>query len=112
MAGGIIVTPEYREFSDKVVQYMQDVWNLSWRYGQSGITDVVLQRSAVGPQDFRRESLIEEYHQKAVFIKNIAPSNSWYASHPGHLPTSNPPVSGHDSTESQTSMEFREVGNG
>ncbi|OTA80782.1 hypothetical protein M434DRAFT_37837 [Hypoxylon sp. CO27-5] len=91
---------------------MQDVWNLSWRYGQSGMTDVVLQSSAIGPQGFRWESLTEEYHQKAVFIKNVAPSNSWYVSRSGHLPTSNSPESGHDSTESQTSTESREVGNG
>ncbi|KAI0105151.1 hypothetical protein F4776DRAFT_647456 [Hypoxylon sp. NC0597] len=91
---------------------MQDAWNLPWLYSCRGKTRVILQSSAICPLDSQREGLTEAYTQEAVFIKNVAPSDSWYASLPGSLPTINHSVSGHDSTEPQTSVALGKVGNG
>ncbi|KAI8966521.1 hypothetical protein F5Y11DRAFT_364184 [Daldinia sp. FL1419] len=130
-----IVTPEHKNLSNKVVDYvrnggtvilggffsmgvvppdfdkwMKDVWGLPWRFGQYVTTTVVFQSSAVGPRDFWRDELAAAYSQKGVFLKNVSPADSWYASPPGS--TSESRVFGPSPVGAQTSIAFGRVGRG
>ncbi|KAL7623196.1 hypothetical protein AAE478_006877 [Parahypoxylon ruwenzoriense] len=129
-----IVNPFYKVLSKKVVDYvhnggiailggwfsasvnpsdfdrwMEDAWKLPWRYGQYETTTVVFQTSAVGPYDHWCDGLPASYSQKGVFLKNVAPSDSWYASPPGSISES---VSGEVPVKAETSIAFGKVGMG
>ncbi|KAI1657377.1 hypothetical protein F4813DRAFT_361226 [Daldinia decipiens] len=130
-----IATPKYKDLSSKVVNYarnggivilggffstgvaptdfnkwMKDVWDLPWRYGQYETTTVVFQSSAVGPRKFWHDGLAAAYTQKGVFLKNVPPADSWYASPPGS--TSESRVFGPVPIQAQTSIAFGRVGKG
>ncbi|KAI1863374.1 uncharacterized protein JN550_009694 [Neoarthrinium moseri] len=91
-------------------EWMESDWNLPWRFGQYETTTVVFQSSAVGPRDHWRDGLAAAYSQKGVFLKNVAATDSWYASPPGSKSESR--VFGPLPIESQTSMAFGRVGQG
>ncbi|KAI0108364.1 major facilitator superfamily domain-containing protein [Daldinia grandis] len=130
-----IATPKYKDLSRKVVNYarnggivilggffstlvtppdfdkwMKDVWDLPWRYGQYETTTVVFQSSAVGPRKFWQDGLVAAYTQKGVFLENVSPADSWYASPPGS--TSESRVFGPVPIQAQTSIAFGRVGGG
>ncbi|OTB12322.1 hypothetical protein K445DRAFT_66416 [Daldinia sp. EC12] len=130
-----ITTRKFKDLSSKVVNYVRDggivilggffsmgigpiefdkwmrnVWNLPWRYGQYETTTVVFQSSAVGPRKFWRDGLVAAYSQKGVFLKNVSPAASWYASPPGS--TSESSVFGPVPIQAQTSVAFEKVGKG
>ncbi|KAI1076721.1 hypothetical protein F5B20DRAFT_593724 [Whalleya microplaca] len=91
-------------------RWMGEAWGLPWRYGQYETTTVVLQSSAVGPREFWRNGLAASYSQKGVFLKNVAATDSWYASPPGSKSESF--VFGPVPVDAQTSIAFGKVGNG
>ncbi|KAI1806086.1 hypothetical protein F4811DRAFT_189032 [Daldinia bambusicola] len=130
-----ITAPKYRSLSSKVVDYvrnggivilggffvtevtppafnkwMEEIWDLPWRFGQYETTTVVFQSSAVGPRQFWRDGLAAAYSQKGVFLKNVALEDSWYASPPGS--TSESRVFGPSPVEAQTSIAFKKVSEG
>ncbi|KAI0386879.1 hypothetical protein F5Y04DRAFT_288682 [Hypomontagnella monticulosa] len=128
-----IARPEYKDFSDRVVEYarsggrvilgglfpinilaleldnwMRDAWGLPWRYGRYEKTTVVFQDSADGPHHLWWSGLVYSYSPKAVFLTDVAPSDSWYASDPESVSESwvLEPV------EAQTAVAFGKVGEG
>ncbi|KAI2620372.1 hypothetical protein GGS26DRAFT_571192 [Hypomontagnella submonticulosa] len=130
-----IAKPKHKDLSNRVVNYvrnggtvilggffalgirlpdfdkwMKDAWDLPWRLGQYETTTVVFQSSAVGPHPFWRDNLAAAYSQKGVFLKNVAPSDSWYASPPGAKSESF--VFGPVPIEAETSIAFGKVGKG
>ncbi|KAI2469450.1 hypothetical protein F4781DRAFT_394098 [Annulohypoxylon bovei var. microspora] len=130
-----ITTPKHKDLSKKVVAYvrnggtailggffasgirpldfnkwMENAWNLPWRSGQYETTTVVFQASAVGPRPFWRDGLAAAYSQKGIFLTNVAPTDSWYASLPGSRSESY--VFGSVPVGAETSIAFGKVGNG
>lgn len=131
-----IVLPEYKQLSQQVVEYVRNggtavlgafftsgvrpndfdkwikkAWGLPWEFGQYQRTTVIFQNSANGPPHSHwRNGMPAAYSSKAVFLKNVAPNESWYASPPGS--TSESVVFGPTPVKEQTSVAFAKVGNG
>ncbi|KAI1778146.1 hypothetical protein F4818DRAFT_405037 [Hypoxylon cercidicola] len=121
-----IVTPDCGGFSDRITDYtfgggtvvlggsfslyvsqsdfdtwMEEEWNLPWKCGNRERTRVVFQSSAVGPRDFWRDGLVAAYTHDGQLLKNVSPSDSWYATLPN---MTNDPV--------QTSVACAKYGEG
>ncbi|KAI1380686.1 hypothetical protein F4677DRAFT_404302 [Hypoxylon crocopeplum] len=111
--GGIVILGGFFSMSIRQPEFdkwMRDAWDLPWRSGQYETTTVVFQSAAVGPRDFWRDGLAAAYTQKGMFLQNVAPSESWYASLTGA--TSESFVFGPVPIEAQTSIAFGKVGKG
>ena len=84
---------------------------MPWKFGQYFRTTVVLQGSANGRghRDWRN-GLPAAYSSKAVFLRNVAPSDAWYVSPPGSMSESL--VLGPEPVNEETSVAFAKVGDG
>lgn len=128
--------PEHRELSLQVVEYMKsrggtaviggcfssfaqpndidrwfgEVWGLPWRTGQYHRTIVCLQYSHVSPEGAETSSLLKSYSSKALFLKNVSPSDSLYASPVGARSES--AVFGPIPIKAETSIAFGKCSNG
>lgn len=93
-------------------EWMQGAWGLPWCSGQYERTTVVLQSAAAGRGTGPgwRKGLMESYSCKAVFLQDVAPEDSWYASPPGA--TSESLVFGPVPVLSETAVAFAKVGEG
>ncbi|KAI0842699.1 hypothetical protein F5Y06DRAFT_258285 [Hypoxylon sp. FL0890] len=101
-----ITQPQFREISNQIVEYVR-----TWRYGRKEDIKVGLQRSSeIAVRNFRLGNLMATYYTKAVFLKNVAASDSWFVPDPEHnsLQLESDP----DSLGSQASVACRKVGNG
>lgn len=83
---------------------------MPWRVGQYETTTVVLQDSHIGPIGSSKSSLTAFYSSKALFLKNVSPADSLYASPPGSRSES--VVFGPVPVEAQTSIAFGKCGQG
>ncbi|KAJ2996586.1 hypothetical protein NUW58_g925 [Xylaria curta] len=91
-------------------RWLSQSWGMPWRVGQYERTTVLLQDSHVGLEAATRARIPASYSSKALFLEEVAPSDSLYASPEGARSESF--VFGPVPVKAQTSIAFGKCGLG